>query len=63
MPLYLVRATMLNRYSLEVRAYDQDDAIDQAGQATDLGEWNDDTSINGDGELEIQDAELIAEEG
>jgi hypothetical protein len=52
---------MLNRYSLEVQADDQDDALDQAGQATDLGEWNDDTSINGDGELEIQDAELIAD--
>jgi len=63
MPVYLVRATMLCRYSLEVRADDQDDALDQAGQATDLDEWNDDTSINADGELEIQDAELIAEEG
>ena len=61
MPLYLVRATMLNRYSLEIQADSEQDALDQAGQATDLGEWNDDTSINGDGELEILDAELIGD--
>lgn len=61
MPLYLVRATMLNRYSLEVQADSEEDALDQAGQAQDLGEWNDDTSINADGELEIADAELIGD--
>ena len=61
-PVYLVRATMLCRYSIEVQADDEDDAYDQAGQAIpDLGLWNDDTAINGDGGLEILDVELIAD--
>jgi hypothetical protein len=52
MPKYRVHATMLNRYSIEVEAPSKDDAVDKA-LLTDLGEWNDDTLINADGELDI----------